>query len=277
MSETAWYQPVRVADDLAPDLVTGWIARTDQSHDLVPDGCVDVLWISDGNAWLCGPETTGWTFALPHGAEAVGVRRPGLARTTCPGRPHRRGRARTATGSVLESYARRWLSKSPEADPVADQVARLLGRDVTTSVAELATTTELSERQLHRRCLRAFGYGPATLRRILRLQRFIRLAKHPAAPRSLAVLAALAGYADQQHLARDCRSIVCTTPTGTGRPGAGRRRSVVADARVEVAVEHVHEQIREDEHDHQDHRDADDDGVLSAPMPGRSLVPCRGC
>jgi len=62
VTENPWYRPVRVADDLAHDLVTGWIARPDTPHDLVSDGCVDVLWIDNGAAWVCGPETTGWTF-----------------------------------------------------------------------------------------------------------------------------------------------------------------------------------------------------------------------
>jgi AraC-like DNA-binding protein len=248
VSDAAWYQPVRVADDLARDLVTGWVARPHDDHDLVPDGCVDVLWISNGTAFLCGPETTGWTFALPAGTEAVGVRfRPGRAASAlgldAVDLRDRQVRLDDVVGSreqrllidevgaadpglprvrVLESYARGWLAAGGESDPVADQVARLLGRDGTTSVSTLVRTTELSERQLHRRCVRAFAYGPATLRRILRLQRFLRLARHPSAPASLAVLSALAGYADQQHLARDCRAIARTTPSALVRPAIAR-------------------------------------------------------
>jgi transcriptional regulator GlxA family with amidase domain len=114
---------------------------------------------------------------------------------------------------LLESYARAWITDGGDSDPAVDQVARLLRRDATVTVSALARATGLSERQLHRRCTTAFGYGPATLRRILRLQRFIQLGNHPAAPRSLAVLAAIAGYADQQHLARDSRTIARTTPS----------------------------------------------------------------
>ncbi len=36
------------------------------------------------------------------------------------------------------------------------------------AVPAMADAIGLSERQLHRRCLSAFGYGPSTLRRILR-------------------------------------------------------------------------------------------------------------
>lgn len=80
MSEPPWYQPIVVADDLSRDLVTGWVARTDQTHQLVPDGCIDVMWTGGGQAVVCSPETTGWTFGLSADAEAVGVRfRPGRA------------------------------------------------------------------------------------------------------------------------------------------------------------------------------------------------------
>jgi len=61
----------------------------------------------------------------------------------------------------------------------------------------------LSERQLHRRSLAAFGYGAKTLGRIRRLQRAL------AVPVSAtgAAAAAAAGYADQAHLARDVREL----------------------------------------------------------------------
>jgi len=71
-------------------------------------------------------------------------------------------------------------------------------------VRVLAAEVGLSERQLRRRCGTAFGYPPSVLRRLLRLQRFLRsaIAITPERP-SLAVLAAAAGYADQAHLARE--------------------------------------------------------------------------
>ncbi|MCX4806514.1 hypothetical protein OG594_33675 [Streptomyces sp. NBC_01214] len=58
----------------------------------------------------------------------------------------------------------------------------------------------LRERQLHRRSLDAFGYGPRTPGRILRLRRA------PAPARGglpYADFACVAGYADQAHLARE--------------------------------------------------------------------------
>ncbi len=234
----SWYVPSKVAEDLAGPLVTGWVARIEGTHQLIPDGCVDVLWIGNGTAWVCGPETAAWSFTLPAGTEAVGVRfRTGRAAAVLGGdtaelRDRRVPLADVLGGQagrhlveevgeamdpverlrVLENHVRRWIAVAPAADPVADAVSRLLAHDATTTVATLAGATGLSERQLHRRCARSFGYGPATLRRILRLQRFLRLARHPAAPRDLAALAVAAGYTDQPHLSHDCRALAGTSP-----------------------------------------------------------------
>ncbi|WP_275293751.1 helix-turn-helix domain-containing protein [Amycolatopsis sp. La24] len=66
-----------------------------------------------------------------------------------------------------------------------------------------------SERQARRLFTLAVGYGPATYRRILRLQRAIALAPATA---TLAELAVAAGYSDQPHLTRECRALTGLTP-----------------------------------------------------------------
>jgi AraC-like DNA-binding protein len=70
------------------------------------------------------------------------------------------------------------------------------------SLDRLAARMGMSERTLRRRCLDAFGYGFKTLDRVLRFQRFFRLAAHPSKG-SLAEFAASAGYADQAHMTRE--------------------------------------------------------------------------
>jgi AraC-like DNA-binding protein len=57
---------------------------------------------------------------------------------------------------------------------------------------------------LHRISLAAFGYGPKTLARVLRLQRALRLAR---AGVPFAETAVRAGFADQAHLARDVKDL----------------------------------------------------------------------
>jgi AraC-like DNA-binding protein len=69
---------------------------------------------------------------------------------------------------------------------------------------QLAAHVGSSERTLHRRCLDAFGYGFKTLDRVLRFQRFFRLAARPE-NHNLAEMAARAGYADQAHMTREVR------------------------------------------------------------------------
>ena len=64
----------------------------------------------------------------------------------------------------------------------------------------------VSERTLRRRCRELFGYGPKTLDRVLRFQRFQALAQSNPAE-GLAILALRAGYADQPHLAREIQSL----------------------------------------------------------------------
>ncbi|PKW15281.1 helix-turn-helix domain-containing protein [Saccharopolyspora spinosa] len=232
------YVPSAVAPDLASDLVTGWTADVAGAATIVPDGCVDVLWISTGVIRVCGPETSAWSFALPPGTEAVGVRfRAGRAGSVLDfdtaelrnrraslddvlgSRPQRllgdqigaaedqRSRLR-----VLQDHAREWLGAAAPEDSAAETVRRMLVHDSRTTVAEMAEATGLCARQLNRRCVRAFGYGPSMLRRILRLQRFLRMARHPGAPIDLATLAVAAGYTDQPHLSRDCREIARSSP-----------------------------------------------------------------
>lgn len=70
-------------------------------------------------------------------------------------------------------------------------------------MAAIADALDLSARQLHRRSLDAFGYGPKTLARVLRMHRALDLAR---AGVPLAETAFRSGYADQSHLAREVKA-----------------------------------------------------------------------
>jgi transcriptional regulator GlxA family with amidase domain len=63
---------------------------------------------------------------------------------------------------------------------------------------------------LLRRCVASLGYGPKTLDRILRFQRFRVLAS--LSDHTLRELAAMTGYADQAHLNRECLRLAGETP-----------------------------------------------------------------
>jgi AraC-like DNA-binding protein len=190
--------------------------------------------------WLCGPERTAWTFELPPGTVAVGVRfRPGCASLgfgiDASSMLDRRvrfddvvghdaaDRVRAALAGIddvderaaaFEAALARWLRiVDPEALSFVDSMTDLLIRSPRVLQSELATVAGITPRHLHRRLLHTFGHGSAMLGRQLRFQRFIAVRERSAGTtaRSLAELASAAGYADQAHLSRDCRTLTGLT------------------------------------------------------------------
>ena len=114
--------------------------------------------------------------------------------------------ARDPAGGLLE-----WLAgavRDSPADPLGPRVHALARR--ATPVAEMADQLGLSARQLHRRCLPVFGYGPRRLSRILRMTRALDRAR---AGLPLAEVAAVCGYADQAHLTRELAALAGAPPT----------------------------------------------------------------
>ena len=75
----------------------------------------------------------------------------------------------------------------------------------------MAGALGLSERQLHRPSLAAFGYGPKQPARILRFRPAVALAR---AGTPFAEVALSTGYGDQAHLAREVRALA-GVPLGT--------------------------------------------------------------
>ncbi len=128
------------------------------------------------------------------------------------------------------------LVADSSADPAIARAAALL-RDPAARTEDVAGRVGLSERQLRRRTHAAAGYGPKTLQRILRFQRFVRTARRRAPDRrTWPAAAAMAGYADQPHLTRECVALSGLTPAALARPappgpGASRRRGTARRAR----------------------------------------------
>ncbi|MCO4695361.1 helix-turn-helix domain-containing protein [Streptomyces sp. RO-S4] len=189
---------------------------------VLPDGCMDLLW-HDGRLLVAGPDTRAHLVGEP--SAWAGVRfRPGTAPALLgvPAHELRDSRVDLAdlwpTADVRRVTARVHAADGPargleeaalglaaEAAPPDPALARLVtalaaGRPVAATADELG----LGARQLHRRSLAAFGYGPKTLARILRLHRALALAR---AGVPFAETAARAGYADQPHLSREVRSL----------------------------------------------------------------------
>lgn len=237
-SETwCWERPA--AGDLSEHLACVWHAEAGgPPRTLVPDACMDLLWISNGTTWLCGPETSSWTFALPPGTSAVGLRfRPAAAASVLRldarevsntrvriddlwgNRVGRRVQDRLddavdpdARLAVLADVVRQRARVANGVDPVAAEVAERLAGPAAPSVHELARDLGVSDRLLHRRASATFGYGPSVLARILRVQRFLRAARASGRPTGLAEMAVAAGFSDQPHLTREVRAIAGATP-----------------------------------------------------------------
>ncbi|MFD5785105.1 DUF6597 domain-containing transcriptional factor [Streptomyces sp. NPDC127037] len=204
-------------------------------HPVLPDGCMDLLW-SGERLLVAGPDTrtapatgTGGSWAgirfapgaapalLGVPADALRDLRVPLA-ALWPGHAVRRLTERVAEAAdpaaALEDIALDRAARTEPPDPVMRAVATRL--EAGGSVADAAHSAGLGTRQLHRRSLTAFGYGPKTLARVLRLQRALALVGS-GLPYADAALAA--GCADQAHLARDMRDLAGTTLTAYfGRP-----------------------------------------------------------
>ena len=207
---------------------TVWTRTTDEtSRWVLPDGCLDVMW--DGSELVvAGPDTGPNPSDLPAGTSLVAVRfdsgvgpavlgfpadavrdeRVPLA-DLLPGDEVERlaaaldgAGAGTTADQRLERWAAARLAAGPGPDDAMRRVVELLDDGV--RVADVADTIGLGERQLHRRSLAAFGYGPKVLARIRRLQRALALARGGTA---FARTAADTGYADQAHLAREVRAL----------------------------------------------------------------------
>ncbi len=195
-----------------------WTRTTPPSgatHRILPDGCMDLIWV-DGEIIVAGPDTTAHLTSPRPGARLVGLRfAPGTAPAVL-GVPARELRdTRLPLSQLWPASLVRRLAEAPDPartlesvaarstpDPLAAPVTARLRAGV--SVAATAAWVGLSERQLHRRCQDLFGYGPKTLARVLRMERALALAR---AGTPFAVVAARVGYADQAHLARDVKAL----------------------------------------------------------------------
>jgi len=209
------------------------VAPEDRDRDalVLPDGCSDLMWEQGRGAFIAGPDTGPVRAASPPGTVMAGVRFRPSAGGPALGLPLSELRdLRADLADVLPDAA---TVLSPGLAPaiaaerilavagrlVADgtpdlavaHAARLL-RDPVTRIEQVATDVDLSERQLRRRFHDAVGYGPKTLQRVYRFQRFIRAVDGSRGTCDLSMAAVEAGYADQAHLTRDCLALSGLTP-----------------------------------------------------------------
>ena len=241
----AWLTP-RYAEWRAPAALRGAVAclwasvvpddAGDAAGLILPDACSDLIWEQGAGCYVAGPDTGPARTVTKAGTVIVGVRFRPSAGGQVLGLPLSEirdqrvpvadllpaaGKRRPATLDPAEAAARALdLAGRLVADAMPDrEVARAatLLRDSSARTEDVAGDVGLSVRQLRRRCHAAAGYGPKTLQRVLRFQRFVRMLVAAAPPPDLASAAALAGYADQAHLTRECAALSGLTPAALAR------------------------------------------------------------
>jgi AraC-like DNA-binding protein len=226
------YRERRPPAELSDHVANLWIREVPPAAPatvrVVPDGSADLMWLQEGSTvttLVAGPDSRAQFTELTPGSRMAGLRfAPGVASMVL-GVPLDElrdqrvplselwGSAATELAeragvadepeSMLAAAARERITDRP--DSAASFIARTLERASGPGVvSQVADELGLSERQLLRRCLSAFGYGPKTLQQVLRFQRALRLAR---AGGRLVDVAVMSGYADQAHLARETRRL----------------------------------------------------------------------
>jgi AraC-like DNA-binding protein len=238
-----WAAPAALRDSVACLWASVVPGGADRAALVLPDACSDLIWEQGVGAYVAGPDTGPVRPVTKAGTVIVGVRFRPSAGGSVLGLPLSEIRdQRVPLTDLVPAAARRLPATLDPAeaaaraldavgllvadgtpDPAVTQAATLL-RDPHRRAEDVADDVGLSVRQLRRRCHAAAGYGPKTLQRVLRFQRFVRRVDARGEPPDLAAAAAEAGYADQAHLTRECASLSGMTPAVLARtrraPGA---------------------------------------------------------
>jgi AraC-like DNA-binding protein len=257
------YRELAPPPPLAPYVECFWeVEASDESHRVLPDGCMDILFhVGDSRARVIGPMTGPALVEAEGISRTTGVRfRPGVA----PGLlGFAASELRDAEASAVEALGpegRTLDQRLADADGdlgvvrqalcdvvkarlrAAPRGPRAVGRAIalfessggTLAVYEVAACLGVGERQLERLFHRWVGYGPKMFARVVRTRRATRaIARGTIA--SWASLAADCGYVDQAHLVREFRALTGVTPRLYARgvseidnTGGGPAGSVVA-------------------------------------------------
>ena len=215
--------------------VTG--SREEFEQRVLPDACVDIVFINNQAPMVFGPWTEPFAARLAPGTIIIGARcHPGLAPSLLrlpasallnQSVPLREvwGRAATARferiadepdiaarQSAIETALLNCIEQAAPVDQAVSAAIQWLGRHPQGRVEQLSRWIGLSCRQLQRRFTAAVGYGPKMFQSVLRFQRLLNLADNPRVLR-LAQFAAEADYADQAHMTREVQRFSGNPPS----------------------------------------------------------------
>ena len=233
------YREFRPPARLDQHLVCSWIGSVGPEGPpaidcVLPDGCMDIVWNGE-RLYAAGPDKTALPLARKPGSTIIGVRmKPGRAPAALQvaasdliglrvdldefwASEAREIKARLDHAASAEAARRllEWrvgvrLTEACAPDAEIAGLVRALVAHPRSGIAGLGRQLGLSRRQLHRRSLVALGYGPKTFAGIMRFQRFLWLGRRQRDAQPV-LLARAAGYADQAHLARECRRLAGLT------------------------------------------------------------------
>lgn len=241
-STVGWFRERTVTPALRGSFSCVWTHRMPDAGAppviVAPDATIDLQWV-EGRFRIAGPDKSPQTEIIPSGTTVIGFRfHPGAAARWLGAAAHEfldqrvmlddvwGAKAKRFAGDVrddrdiatliasLETAIARATPFSPATDKAMNAAFTLIERGAPSGISLipwLARGLGMSERSLRRKFDEAFGYGPKTLDRILRYQRFRKLAQLNRNS-STAALAVEAGYADQAHLVRESRRLTGRTP-----------------------------------------------------------------
>jgi AraC-like DNA-binding protein len=260
MEGVASYRELPPPPGLEAHVACLWTSH-DRAARVLPDACADIVFVA-GRVIVAGPATAasqarptpgqgrcGVRFRIGSAGASLGLPAVELLDLSVPlaelwGAAGRRLEDRVAAAPTLDDALAALIRGVAErlpppggGDPLVRRAAVALVRDGA-SLRAAGRVVGLEERQLRRRFERAVGYGPATLVRVQRFQRFLALAEHETAS-PLGRLAAEAGYADQAHLTRECRRLSGLSPAAllaAGATSAGEKSDPFKPRGAQVAT-----------------------------------------
>lgn len=207
-------------------------------HRVLPDGCIDIVFIDDEPPMAVGPWTVPFVARLAVGTTITGARlHPGRA-SWLLGTPasellnqtipivHFKGAMRNMrfekvieqrNAETRRAALAQVLLAAGESSVSLDQAVlagiRWLSQYPQGRIEQLSQWMGISRRQLHRRFSDAIGYGPKMFQSVMRFQRLLKTARESSPEHTLADVAASAGYADQAHMTREVRRFSNIRPT----------------------------------------------------------------
>jgi AraC-like DNA-binding protein len=216
--------------------ITG--CHNEYAHRVLPDGCIDIVFINDEAPSVVGPWVKPFIARLPVATKIVGARwHPGRAPALL-GLPAAELLNQSVTlrdvwtgtlsssfeqiseqvnlnarRSLLEEMLLSLLVDAAPSDPIVNASIQWLARHPHGRVEQLSRWIGVSGRQLQRRFSASVGYGPKAFQSILRFQRLLHFAGRAGRRGSLAELSADVGYSDQAHMTREVQHFSGCTPT----------------------------------------------------------------